>query len=107
MQLRLLQRFLPVSVCVTQISVGGRAGGGGRQVGQVYTTEQVSRWGGFGGSGGGGKVTKQGDSPFTAKMCLFINRLLVSQTSERFLLEVKNVAFCIWILKSVKKLKSA
>jgi hypothetical protein len=57
MQLRLPRRFLPVSVCVTQISVGVGLVGGGRQVGQVYTTERVSRWeGGLGGSGGGGKA---------------------------------------------------
>jgi hypothetical protein len=54
--------------------------------------------------GGGGKwdrPAQQSEHPFTTKMRPFIHRLSVSQTSERFLPEVKNVAFCIWILKSV------
>jgi hypothetical protein len=41
--------------------------------------------GGLGGSEGGGKAAKQGETPFTAKLQLFIRRLLASQTSEQFL----------------------
>ncbi len=41
--------------------------------------------GGLGGSGGGGRAAKQSESPFTAKMRLFICRLSASQTSEHFL----------------------
>ncbi len=61
--------------------------------------------GGVGWQWGWGEATKQGESPFTAKIHPFNHRLSVSQTSERFLPEVKNVAFCIRILKSVKKFK--
>ncbi len=54
----------------------------------------TSRWeGGLGGSGGGGKAAKQGESPFTAKMRPFICRLSASQTSEHFLPETKDVGF--------------
>jgi hypothetical protein len=49
--------------------------------------------GGLGGSGGWGKATEQGESPFTAKMRPFIRRLLASQTSQHFLLKIKDVAF--------------
>ncbi len=49
--------------------------------------------GGLGGSGGGGKAAKQGESPFTAKMRPFICRLSASQTFEHFLLEIKDVGF--------------
>ncbi len=62
-------------------------------------------------SGGGGgrwdRPAQQSDCPFTAKVQPFIWQLTAAQTSERFLPEVKNVAFCILILKSVSKLKSA
>jgi hypothetical protein len=57
----------------------------------VYTISQFRsifahiQVGGLGGSGGGGKAAKQGKSLFTAKMRLFICRLLASQTSEHFL----------------------
>jgi hypothetical protein len=78
--------ILPVFVCITQILVGG---------------------GGEGAVGGGGKAAKQSECPFTAKVQPFIQRLSISQTSEHFLPEVRNVAFCILILKSVKILKSA
>jgi hypothetical protein len=67
----------------------------------------TSRWGGLAAVGGGGKAAKQSENQVAAKTRLFILRLSVSQASERFLLEVKNVAFCILILKSVKILKSA
>ncbi len=61
-------------------------------------------------AGGGGKATiatapppqdlcdthsKQGESPLTAKMRPFIRRLSASQTSEHFLPEIKDVAFCM------------
>jgi hypothetical protein len=50
-------------------------------------------------SGGGGdswdRPAQQSECPFTAKMHPFIHQLSVSQTSERFLPEVKNAAFCI------------
>ncbi len=61
-------------------------------------------------AGDGGKVavaTKQSQNQVAAKMSLFIHQLSVLQTSERFLPEVKHVEFCILILKSVSKLKSA
>ncbi len=45
---------------------------------------------------------QQSECPLTAKMRPFIHWSSVSQTSKRFLPEVKNVAFCIWFLKSVK-----
>ncbi len=61
--------------------------------------------GGFGGSGG--KAAKQSENQVAAKTLLFIHRLSVSHASERFLPEVKNVEFCILILKSVIKVKSA
>jgi hypothetical protein len=73
--------ILTVFVCITQISVGG----GGR-------------W---------DRPAQQSECPFTAKVRPFIQRLLTSQTSEHFLPEVRNVAFCILILKSVKILKLA
>jgi hypothetical protein len=63
--------------------------------------------GGFGGSGGWGKAAKQSENQVATKTLLFIHRLSVSQASERFLPEVKNVEFCILILKSVIKVKSA
>ncbi len=71
----------------------GEGGGGGR----VRT-------------GDGGKAavaTTQSQNQVAAKMHPFIHRLSVSQTSERFLPEVKNVEFCILILTNVSKLKSA
>jgi hypothetical protein len=45
--------------------------------------------------GGGGKAAKQGKSPFTAKIQPFIRRLSASQTSELFMPEIKEVAFCM------------
>ncbi len=51
--------------------------------------------GGGGGSGGWGEAAKQGKSPFTAKIQPFIRRLSASQTSEFFLPEIKDVAFCM------------
>jgi hypothetical protein len=62
------------------------------------------------GAGGGGKDTvfiKQDDNPFIAKMQLFFCRLSASQTSEHFKPKPKDEAFCIYIPKSVVKLKSA
>jgi hypothetical protein len=53
------------------------------------------RWGGWVAVGGGGKAAKQGESHFMAKMRLFLRRLLTSQTSEHFLSEIKDVAFCM------------
>ncbi len=61
-------------------------------------------------AGDGGKAaiaTTQSQNKSRQKMRPFIHRLSVSQTSERFLPEVKNVELCILILKSVSKLKSA
>ncbi len=60
----------------------------------VYHTYLSGGWGGR-----WDRPARQSECPFTAKMCPFIHRLSVSQTSEHFLPEVKNVAFCIWILK--------
>jgi hypothetical protein len=57
--------------------------------------------------GGGGKAAKQSKNQVAAKTLLFIHRLSVSQACECFLPEVKNVEFCILILKSVIKIKSA
>ena len=71
------------------------------------TFSPTSRWGGWVAVGGGGKAAKQSECPFTAKVRPFIQRLSISQTSEHFLPEVRNVAFCILIIKSVKILKSA
>jgi hypothetical protein len=71
----------------------------------VYHTDLSGR--GEGAVRGGGKAAKQSECPFTAKVRPFIQRLSISQTSEHFLPEVRNVAFCILILKSVKILKSA
>jgi hypothetical protein len=48
----------------------------------IFTHIQV---GGLGGSGGGGKATKQGESLFTAKLWPFICQLLASQTSKLIL----------------------
>jgi hypothetical protein len=45
--------------------------------------------------GGGGKAAKQRKGPFTAKNRPFIRRLSASQTSELFLPELKDVAFCM------------
>jgi hypothetical protein len=45
--------------------------------------------------------SKQGESPFTAKIWPFIRRLSASQTSEHFLPEIKDVAFCMKIPKKV------
>ncbi len=45
------------------------------------------------------KAAKQGKCPFTAKMRPFIRRLSASQTSEHFLLKLKDGAFCMLILK--------
>ncbi len=53
-------------------------------------------------AGDGGKAavaTKQSENQVAAKKRLFICRLLVSQMSERFLLELQNVEFCILIMK--------
>jgi hypothetical protein len=49
----------------------------------------TSRWGGGGWAavGVGGKAAKEGKSPFTAKIQLFIRRLSASQTSELFCLK--------------------
>jgi hypothetical protein len=47
-----------------------------------------------------GKAVKQGESPFMVKMRPFIRRLSASQTSEHFLPEVKDGAFCMKILKN-------
>ncbi len=67
--------------------------------------------GGATAAGGGGKATiatycsphqdlcdthsKQGESPLTAKLQPFICRLSASHTSEHFLPEIKDVAFCM------------
>jgi hypothetical protein len=67
----------------------------------------TSRWRGLVAVGGGGKAAKQSENQVAAKTLLFIHRLSVSQASEGFLPEVKNVEFCILILKSVIKVKSA
>jgi hypothetical protein len=62
----------------------------------------------LGGSGGwGGEAAKQGKSLFMAKIRRFICRLSASQISEHFLPEIKDVAFCKQMLKSVLKIKSA
>jgi hypothetical protein len=53
----------------------------------------TSRWGGLGGSGGWGESAKQGKNLFTAKMRPFICRLPALQTSEHFLLFIKDVGF--------------
>ncbi len=71
------------------------------------TFSPTSRWGGWVAVGGGGKAAKQGKSLFTAKIQPFIRRLSASKISEHFLPEIKDVAFCMWMLKSVNKLKSA
>ncbi len=61
-----------------------------------------------GGDGGKAAVaTTQSQNQVAEKMRPFIHRLSVSQISERFLPEIKNVEFCNLILKSVLKLKSA
>ncbi len=57
----------------------------------IFTHIQVG--GGWVAVGGRGKAAKQGKSPFTAKIRPFIHQLLASQTSEHFLLEIKDVAF--------------
>ncbi len=59
------------------------------------TFSPTSRWGGQVAVGGGWKAAKQGKSPFTAKIRLFIRLLSASQTSEHFLPEIKDVAFCM------------
>jgi hypothetical protein len=43
----------------------------------------------------GREAAKQGESPLMAKMHLLICRTLTSQTSEHFLLEQKDVTFCM------------
>ncbi len=51
-------------------------------------------------------ISQQSENQFAAKTRPCIRWLSVSQTSERFLLEVKYVEFCILITKNVTKLKS-
>jgi hypothetical protein len=60
--------------------------------------------GGVVAGGGWGKATKQGKSLFMAKMRQFIRQLLASLASEQFLPELKDVAFCMKILKKVNKI---
>ncbi len=56
----------------------------------------VKNQGGYGGD----KASKQSKSAFTAKTRPFICRLSALQASENFLLEVKDVAFCTYILNN-------
>jgi hypothetical protein len=53
-----------------------------------------------GGEGRWDRPAQQIECPYMAKIWLFIWRLSASQTSKHFLPEVRNVAFCILVLKN-------
>jgi hypothetical protein len=49
-----------------------------------------------------GKATKQGEKSVHSKNTADYLPILATQASEHFLPELKDVAFCMYILKSVK-----